>query len=545
MSAYLKCGPAFGPQRVRCAFTLLAATLFGVGMASNAAHGQGLKWRSNAEQQAVTQYRSTGGASQAGFAAEFVEPVDGAPDEEFIGPPKPKRATQAAYSEPTAAAPKRPTYSASNPPRRVASAIRTSVPQASPSDLGGDFAAAVERAMTAPVAGRQASQNPGVRKAGFVGNVVGYGYGHGVDCGCGCCGEPGCAVAEPMCGIPEPTCGYVEPGCGCVGPTCECPPVIEGPVCGDVCGDCICGEVGCGGACAGAPCPPSFGGCDERGAIPLYIYLPPIKEIILFGGVHGFRGPLDFNPGYRDAGNFGFHEGINVGGRMSWLPLPGLGYQIGYQATHSQLSGDSSVGGGAHTQSFFTAGLFKRCPVGWQYGVVYDLLEDERQASTDFSQVRGQISYINHCRHEWGFEFASHTNEELIGGRLYQGAEQYRLFFRRQGRSGGEFKGFIGSSSDNHVILGGELFAPLDHRWSIQTGFTYFVPTGDGDGLTGSTGPGTGMLSPAAAATEEAWNIGINLVWHYGARGKQWYRTPWRPLFNVADNGSFVIDDAD
>lgn len=531
MSAFLKRGPAFGPRRTGCALTLMTATLLGGAALSDSANAQGLQWRSDAEQQAVAEHQASGGG-EAAF------------DQEFIGPPKRKRAVQAAYAEPAAARPKRPTYSATNRPRRVASAIRTTAPQGSPSDLGGDFAAAVERAMTAPKAVANRASDAGVKKAGFIGDVVGYGYGPG----CGCCGEPGCAVAEPMCGFPEPTCGCLEPDCGCVGPTCEVPvaqgPVFEGPVCGDACGDCVCGDVGCGGVCAGAPCPPSLGGCNERGAIPLYIYLPPIKEIVLFAGVHGFRGPLDFNPAQRDAGNFGFHEGVNAGGRMSWLPLPGLGYQIGYQATHSQLSGDSLTGRDAHTQQFFTAGLFKRCPVGWQYGVVYDLLQDERQASTDFSQVRGQLSYTNQFRHEWGFEFAAHTNEEMIGDRLYQAGEQYRLFFRRQGRSGGEFKGFIGSSSDNHVMLGGELFAPLDHRWSIQTGFTYFIPTDDGDGLV-NTGLSTPSTSPGASATEEAWNLGINLVWHYGARGKQWYRTPWRPMFNVADNGSFVVDDVD
>ncbi|MEM9186777.1 MAG: DUF6666 family protein [Planctomycetota bacterium] len=358
------------------------------------------------------------------------------------------------------------------------------------------------------------------------------------------CGEPGCGCALGLgCGgvVAEPGCGCVEPGCGCVGPGCNCPTVVEGPVySGDDCGECLCGDVGCGGACA--DCPPSLGGCAERGAIPLYIYLPPIKEIILYAGVQGFTSPLDYNPAGRDGGNFGFHEGVNIGGRMSWLPVPGLGYQIGYQGTQNQLSGDVQTGASSHSQQFFTAGLFRRQFIGWQYGFVYDLLQDERQGSNNFSQVRGLFGFTNPHGHELGFEFAAGTSTATLGGTNFQAADQYKLYWRRRGQSGGEFQAFLGGSDQSHVILGGNLYAPLNERWSIETGFTYFVPT---DGGAGTVGPPLGAASGAPNATEEAWNLGINLVWHYGARGRQWYRSPWRPLFSVADNGSLLIDDVD
>ena len=84
-----------------------------------------------------------------------------------------------------------------------------------------------------------------------------------------------------------------------------------------------------------------LGGCHRRGAVPLMLYLPPVRDLTIFGGVHSFKNPLDLG---RDRGNFGIHEGINVGGNMAWLPFPNLGYQIGYQAVHSQLQGDSRMG---------------------------------------------------------------------------------------------------------------------------------------------------------------------------------------------------------
>lgn len=362
-------------------------------------------------------------------------------------------------------------------------------------------------------------------------------------CHCGSCPEPGCAVFEPGCGVPEPGCGFPEPGCAVMeppyGPEPGC--AIADPGCGfvtegEACGDCLCGDVACCGDCVGGHCPPPcFGGCAERGAIPICIWLPPIKEIVLFGGVHGFKNPLDNMPDRRDAGNFGFHEGVNVGGRMAWLPWPGLGFQVGYQAVHSQLSG-STLGpySSSHTQNFFTTGLFRRRPVGIQYGVVYDFLQDERQGSADFNQVRGLISTTSQFGHEFGFQFTARGGDITVtngGATSFTVRDQYLFFYRYHGQTGGEFRWFIGGNDSHHTILGGDLNAPLNERWSIQTGATYFIPSEDG--------------SSGFEADEEGWNVGINLVWHYGARGRQYYKSPWRPLFNVADNGSMFVDDVD
>lgn len=369
----------------------------------------------------------------------------------------------------------------------------------------------------------------------------------GPSCGCGC--EPGCGVIEPGCGFVEPGCGCPEPGCGCPIMTPTCPLLPGCGPCGPVgCGDCACGDVGCCGECCGPPtcgCGVTgcLGGCAERGAVPLILYVPPIKEIVLFGGVHAFKNPLDYDQrGARDAGNFGFHEGINAGGKMSWLPWPNLGYQIGYQAAHSQLSGDMSTGSAdSHTQQFFTSGLFVRRPVGLQYGLVYDMLRDERQGSVDFHQVRGLVSATNPYGGEIGFMFTAATSEEVITGggaapRTYAATDQYLGFYRFHGPQGGEFRVFGGGDGRNHGIFGGDIFAPLNHRWSIQAGFNYLIPTDAGDGNVGGAGD---------QASEEGWNIGMNLVWHWGAQGKRWYRSPWRPMFGVANNGSLMVDDLD
>ena len=306
-------------------------------------------------------------------------------------------------------------------------------------------------------------------------------------------GDPSCGVMD--CG--EPTCGiaYGE--------------------------DCGCGDVGCAGSCGG-----TTGNCVSRGAIPVAFFAPPIQELQFFGGVQAFKGALDAT---RDRGNFGANLGGNIGGRMSWLPWPGLGYQIGYRAASSQLHG-SDIGNTVdpHTQSFFTAGLFHRKQVGLNYGVVYDVLKDERSESADFGQLRGQISIKNPRGHEIGFLFARSLNENTLAGVDYQGVDQYLLFYRVCGQHGGEFRVFGGMDDDSMGIVGGDIDVPRSDRWSLQTGFSYLIPEEEDGGI---------------GAEEEGWNLGMGLVWHYGKRARSGYGSPYRPMFNVADNGTFFVDD--
>ena len=316
---------------------------------------------------------------------------------------------------------------------------------------------------------------------GFLGDSYGPACGDGFGWG-----EPGCAV-DPSCGW-DPTCGVMEPSCGC----------------GDVaCSDC----------------------CDTctvvrpRGCVPIYIYVPPINEFQAFVGVQGFKSPFD---SAGDRGNFGFHQGFNLGGEMSWIAWPGLAYQFGFRATQNQINDD-----GSHSQQFLTTGLFRRAKQGLQYGVVYDLMHDERQGGNDFDQVRGELSYATGYGRDFGFLFAAQTNSRNDGSDFYQSSDQFLLFYRLNGRQGGEFRLFAGFDDDSNGIFGSDFTVPLNNRWSLDGGWTYLH--GDNDG------PG--------ASANEGWNIGMSLVWHWGCRAKASHRSPYRPMFNVADNGSMIIVD--
>lgn len=311
-----------------------------------------------------------------------------------------------------------------------------------------------------------------------------YGGESGTCCGDGCsCGDScGYGYGEPGCGIMEPDCGFAEPTCGC-------------------------GDVACGDCCA-----PRTKGC-----VPIYIYVPPINEFNAFVGVQGFKSPFD-SPG--DRGNFGFHEGFNLGGEMSWIAWPGLAYQFGFRATQNQLGDDES-----HSQQFMTTGLFRRAKRGLQYGVVFDLMHDERQGGNDFDQIRGELGYAIDCWHDFGFLFAAQTNSRSDNNDFYHATDQYLMFYRMRGHQGGEFRGFAGFDDRSNMIIGSDFSVPLNRRWSLDGGWTYLNGDNDANG----------------ASANEGWNIGMSLVWHWGCRAKASHASPYRPLFNVADNGSMII----
>ncbi|RIK84254.1 MAG: hypothetical protein DCC67_05145 [Planctomycetota bacterium] len=385
-----------------------------------------------------------------------------------------------------------------------------------------------------PPAIRPAS-GPRLRQAAFLDSYMesdpaGCGFAEPV-CGCGeptcgilepacgleevACGmEPACGLVEPGCAVAEPGCGVLEPGCELVEPGCE---ILE-PGCG-------CGDLGCDGiACGAAVAPPR----PDYWCFP--VCLPRLKELTVWAGVHGFKGPRDAPAfGGNADGNFGFQEAVNLGGRAPYvgLLLPQLSYQLGYQAVQSQLSGNSGGSSEDRSQNFVTAGLFRRVPAGVQFGVVWDYQDDDYLADLDFQQIRYEVSVKSRRGREIGFWGAAHTNTATLGSTEFQAVDQFNLFFRFHFREAAELRFWGGGSNDGEGIFGADAYAPLSNRWSLQTGFNYLIPDEDA-GVVGSR--------------EESWNIFTNLVWHYGANAKASRTNPHRPLFNLADNGYMFID---
>jgi hypothetical protein len=313
-----------------------------------------------------------------------------------------------------------------------------------------------------------------------------------------------------------------------------------GPCCDDTCGPTGCGDAMCGdsvGGCSGCGQDLDHCSCDIDLALGLddpeacqevRFRVPRVHTLMVNGGVHGFKGPLDRQ---RDSGNFGFQEGINLGLKM---PLTRFGYQLGYQATQSQLSGDGDTGiTDAFSQHFFTAGVFRRERDGLQGGIAWDWLVDDRDSSLNFSQIRAEAGYVECGRHEFGLMGAVHLRDdrwfnEQQSFTTFQSVDQYMIYYRMHGARGGEGRLYAGLTDNADGLVGADFLLPLTDNWSLQPAFTYLIPKDDGSSV---------------AAREEAWNIGINLVWHWKGQARSCHSSPYRPLFNVADNGSMIIDN--
>lgn len=283
----------------------------------------------------------------------------------------------------------------------------------------------------------------------------------------------------------------------------------KGPVVG---GDC-CGGGGCI-QCISLPCPRI---CFDN--------------FELFAGVHGFTGPV--NRG--ETGSFGFHEGFNWG-----APVPcfgELGAQIGLQATQSNLSG-AEFTDQTRNQLFLTGGLFRRVDWGIQGGIVFDYLSDDWYANTSLAQLRGEASWVFPCLHELGFWFTAGTRTDtqvstLTGGttitETFDPTDLYAFFYRHHfsALEGAQSRLYAGWTGDSDGLVGADFHLPLSCDWAMQGGFAYLIP----NEATGTTGRGH---------AEESWNLALSLVWYPGARsagGTDYYR----PLFNVANNGSFMV----
>lgn len=252
-----------------------------------------------------------------------------------------------------------------------------------------------------------------------------------------------------------------------------------------------------------------------------------INHLQIFAGPHGFKGPRDFG----SNGNFGFQEGFNVSGPFGFLQCYDVGYQVGFQTTQSNLSG-TQYRDEARIQYFITAGLFSRKPVGLQWGVVWDYYHDDYdifgvESTIELNQVRGLLSIKNVRGDEIGFMGSVGTDDtDDVFSLAWMPVDQYMLFYKWQLEMGAEARIFGGLSGEADGLLGADAFVPLNDRLSLGLSWNYLIPE-EGN-------------SPLGAASEQ-WNLAVNLTWHWRCDARTTTCSPYRPMFNVANNGSFFV----
>ena len=256
------------------------------------------------------------------------------------------------------------------------------------------------------------------------------------------------------------------------------------------------------------------------------------RDLEIFGGVHGFKGPFDQGRN----GNFGFHEGFNFGaplGIFDW------GWQFGAEAAQSNFSSDDAVDprSADRNQFFVTGGIFKRAREwGFQWGVTYDWLHDVYYTAADMKQIRSDTSFLFPGGvHEIGYFGAYGTggaNWVLLDRQVkyfivMESTDVFAFYYRRYFDGGGDGRIWLGFSGRGDGLVGGEIRVPMGKSWELENRFNYLIP---------KQGSGTG------AEAQESWGVTIDLVFYVGhpARCERYH--PYRPMLNVADNTLFMTD---
>jgi hypothetical protein len=252
------------------------------------------------------------------------------------------------------------------------------------------------------------------------------------------------------------------------------------------------------------------------------------QDLTLFAGTQGFKSAPDRG----QNGNFGFHEGINWGGPL-WNRY-GVGYQVGALVTHSDLSGtqiNGTFNDDPRSQAFFTAGFFRRADEynRLQMGFAGDWLRDEYLIDVNLTQVRAELSYFLTPRNEVGF--AGAFNAKADSGRVvttqeeWTPVEQYTVFWRHRLSTTAETRLLAGTTGEGDGLFGGQAYVAMSPRFAFQGAFMYLNPGG------GTTD----------AASLETWGVSMNIIWYPGQSAFRSVQSLYRPLFNVADNSTFLI----
>jgi hypothetical protein len=135
--------------------------------------------------------------------------------------------------------------------------------------------------------------------------------------------------------------------------------------------------------------------------------------------------------------------------------------------------------------------------------------------------------------------FSTATDEDqqistFMGGgpltEIWEATNQYAFFYRHRPAylEGAEARIFAGWSGDSDGIIGVDMRLPLQDSLALELGFSYLIPE---QATTGA---------PLGGHEEESWNMAVSLVWYPGCRSA-YGGDYFRPLLNVADNGSFRV----
>jgi hypothetical protein len=304
-------------------------------------------------------------------------------------------------------------------------------------------------------------------------------------------------------------------------------------------------------------------GCeDECGVLPMLPYRYSgrfCNWLRRFGKpYYGWRWYRDFTAsvgttGFQNGpdlglnGNFGFNEYLNWS--MPLWNAFGIGWQVGVRGVQTNFNrsslayeGNSLINNTSRNQLFLTTGFFTRAfqGRGLQGGAVWDYLRDDFYDDVDVAQMRGEISYVFGAQ-EFGFwgtgnvrnanGIFSRRNPTVITA---ESLDIYAAFYRLYFGDANELKIWGGGTGAQDGIIGTFVRAPMNRSLALEGTFTYVIPNASQTITLDEQGKGT------LTYTEDAWNVSVNLVFYPACRARRGLASPYRPLFEVADNGSLI-----
>ena len=257
-------------------------------------------------------------------------------------------------------------------------------------------------------------------------------------------------------------------------------------------------------------------------------------------GVTAFQNQTNFGL----LGNYGTNEYINWS--MPFWNAFGVGWQVGVRGVQTNFQqptlsdSQGSLRGNARDQVFVTTGFFTRAfeGRGLQGGAVYDYLSDSYFENVDVAQIRGELSYV-WGYHEIGFWGAFSATEQKgsfaptgVSPGVASTVDLYTAFYRLHFGDANEVRIWGGASGNGQGVVGSTIRAPMSRSLALEGTFTYLMPDKSQ----------TVQLDPTTSVTfaPSAWNVSANLVWYPAGRARRGLASPYRPLFDVADNGSMI-----
>jgi hypothetical protein len=270
---------------------------------------------------------------------------------------------------------------------------------------------------------------------------------------------------------------------------------------------------------------------------------------------YGWRWYRDFSAGagitaFQNQSNFGLLGNYGTNEYINWA-MPfwnafGIGWQLGARGVQSNFQqptlsdGQGTLRANSRDQVFVTTGFFTRAfeGRGLQGGAVYDYLSDSYFENVDVAQIRGELSYV-WGYHELGFWGAFNATEQKgsfsPAGRspgVASTVDLYTAFYRLHFGDANEVRVWGGASGNSQGVVGSTIRAPMSRSLAMEGTFTYLMPDKSQ----------TVQLNPTTSVTfaPSAWNLSANLVWYPAGRARRGLASPYRPLFDVADNGSMI-----